>query len=1063
MATDRSMQVRLSLLVGDYVRNAQQASAATRSIGDAAEAPRSALDGLKTVGADLGRTMVTTAGVSAAAMAAWTANAFATGVAYNSLQQTAGSALETLMGSAAAATAQMEELTSFARTSPFPRQLWIQAQQTLIGFGVEAERIVPIFQALQDGVVAVGGSAQQIEEVVHILAQITTTGRVTGDELNELAYRGINAAELVGDAWGMSAAQLRDAVSQGTVDATSFIDALVEQMSTKYGGAAEGLRQTWVGALDRIAGATRDFGAVLAEPFVDPSGGGAAVDWANAVADAIRALEATARPAMELLSSRAQPALASAAEAAGKFAAALNEVDLIAIIDRVSEAAPALGAFAASAAAAGSASALSAIGMGGLASAISPVAAGVGTLAVLSPELRSALSDLLAALMPLIPPATDLAIELAALISSGAELAGSVLSVLAPALSGLVAAITPLVQFASGLAQILDAIPGPALAAAAGVLALTKVLVMLRSLSGSLAIGGALVGAFDKAEAGAKRAATAVGGFRNLLLGLGSAVVIGGITALIDGFSDTAEQLERVRSVSSAGLVEDLERLAATGESTGGLAQLFGDGADAAEGFARSLSIATATASSWSHWWNVSGNERDAAKESFRALDAALAETVRSGEDADAALRKLAAAYDLTDEQVKTLLEVLPQYTAEADRQAAAGRDAAAGADEYAEGLEALGDQAASTRMSLQDLTDQMQAQTDPVFAAIKATQDLAEAEANYSAAVQQHGASSEEARAAMLALLEAKSKAIGASSELAQVTGGELTPEMLALAESVGLTADDLLWLTGQVEDAADVSQDYADTIMDINGDITDSGGRMKVEMALVYSGMSESAAHWVVSTKRVIDDLMAAGWEYEDALAEVARRSGRSTASIEQGFEDARNAGLKFSDDYPAHISLTGTDEVLSAADIVQRRLDAISRTVTISFQYENFLPRGGARIPVSAEGRIARSPMLTWVAEAGHPESIISWDPKHRERSLSIWEETGRQIGAFSASTRFARPVMSTATPATASAGPEHFTADALIDLGGGITQVVEMHFRRHDRDLRRTTLQGTGAML
>src|SRR5690606_4943358 len=242
MAAERSMQVRLDLLVGDYVRNAEQASRATASIGDAAEKPRSALDRLKTVGVDLGRTMVAAAGVGAAALAGWTASAVTAGVAYNSLQQTAGSALETLMGSAEAAAAQMEQLAAFARTSPFPRQLWIQAQQTLIGFGVEAERIVPIFQALQDGVVAVGGSAQQIEEVVHILAQITTTGRVTADELNELAYRGINAAELVGDAWGMSAAQLRDSVSAGTVDATSFIDALVDQMSTRYGGAAEDLR-----------------------------------------------------------------------------------------------------------------------------------------------------------------------------------------------------------------------------------------------------------------------------------------------------------------------------------------------------------------------------------------------------------------------------------------------------------------------------------------------------------------------------------------------------------------------------------------------------------------------------------------------------------------------------------------------------------------------------------------------------------------------------------------------------------------------------------------------------
>lgn len=265
MAAERSMQVRLDLLVGDYVKNAERAGKATEGIAASVEKPASALDKIKDAGRDLGKTMVEAAGIGAAAVAAWTASAVSAGVAYNSLQQTAGSALETLMGSAEAASAQMEELVGFARTSPFPRQLWIQAQQTLIGFGVEAERVVPIFEALQDGVVAVGGSAQQIEEVVLILAKMSSVGKVTAEDLNELGVRGIDAATLVGDAWGMTAAQVRDSMSEGAIDATDFMDTLVAQMSDKYGGAAEGLRTTWVGALDRIAGATRDIGSVLAE------------------------------------------------------------------------------------------------------------------------------------------------------------------------------------------------------------------------------------------------------------------------------------------------------------------------------------------------------------------------------------------------------------------------------------------------------------------------------------------------------------------------------------------------------------------------------------------------------------------------------------------------------------------------------------------------------------------------------------------------------------------------------------------------------------------------------
>src|SRR5690606_24126727 len=188
------------------------------------------------------------------------------------------------------------------------------------------------------------------------------------------------------------------------------------------------------------------------------------------------------------------------------------------------------------------------------------------------------------------------------------------------------------------------------------------------------------------------------------------------------------------------------------------------------------------------------------------------------------------------------------------------------------------------------------------------------------------------------------------------------------------------------------------------------------------------------------------------------VAQRTNRSQSLIESGFEDARDAGLEFSDEYPAHISLTGVADVLNAADVVQRRLDAINRTVTISFQYENFVPRGGGRIPVSAEGRIARSPMLTWVAEAGHPESIISWDPKYRERSLQIWEETGRQLGAFSATTGAARPAM---TSSGGRAGPDHFMASAVIDPGEGVQQVGDIKFERHDRDLKRRATMGTGA--
>ena len=95
-----------------------------------------------------------------------------------------------------------------------------------------------------------------------------------------------------------------------------------------------------VGALDRIAGATRDIGSVLAEPFIDPQGGGAAVQWANDIADALRAFEAALRPAVEVLAQRAEPAFRAASEAMQRFSEYLKDLDLVAVLDHLSGAAP---------------------------------------------------------------------------------------------------------------------------------------------------------------------------------------------------------------------------------------------------------------------------------------------------------------------------------------------------------------------------------------------------------------------------------------------------------------------------------------------------------------------------------------------------------------------------------------------------------------------------------------------------------------------------------------------------------------------------------------------------
>lgn len=90
---------------------------------------------------------------------------------------------------------------------------------------------------------------------------------------------------------------------------------------------------------------------------------------------------------------------------------------------------------------------------------------------------------------------------------------------------------------------------------------------------------------------------------------------------------------------------------------------------------------------------------------------------------------------------------------------------------------------------ALQKLADQLQAQTDPVFALIKAQKDMRDSQAEYNEAVKEHGRNSQEAKDASLALAEASVRLTGAVAATAGTFNGQLTPELYAALQAAGLT----------------------------------------------------------------------------------------------------------------------------------------------------------------------------------------------------------------------------------------------------------------------------------
>lgn len=441
----------------------------------------------------LGRSAKASLQVAATAAAATTVgvaalgkNTLSTGLAYNAMQQNANAALKTMLGSQKAVNEQMEKLGKLAQNSPFSKATFISAQQQLIAFGVEVEKVIPLLDAMQNAVAASGGGSQQLADLAFVVAQIKAAGKITGQDLIQLGQRGINAAEIIGKAFGKSSAEVKAMISKNQIDADQAIDALTKGMMEKFGGATDAIKKQWSGAADRIKAANRDIGADLGKMFIDPAGGGRAVEWGNKLADVLRTFQKRLQEAQGGVEDFLSPAFKNISKGLDAANNALKKFDAAragAQLEKLTSYTPLIG---------GTTAALMTFALqpipviGQLASAMGPLTVGVAALIAASPELRKAGGAFGEAFKPgekilasTAKQLADLAIQLikdlSPALESGAKGLGTFLtniSPLAPALVSVLSALAPVVTAGAELASAFANLPTPVLAAVVALAAL---------------------------------------------------------------------------------------------------------------------------------------------------------------------------------------------------------------------------------------------------------------------------------------------------------------------------------------------------------------------------------------------------------------------------------------------------------------------------------------------------------------------------------------------------------------------------------------------------------------
>ena len=103
-------------------------------------------------------------------------------------------------------------------------------------------------------------------DVGRVLQQMSAAGKVTGEDLNQMADAGVNATKYLADHMGMSQEEIKKAVSDGKVSFEDFIGAVNEGT----GDLAKEMGQTLPAKLSNMKTSFSNFGAAVIEPFIGP-------------------------------------------------------------------------------------------------------------------------------------------------------------------------------------------------------------------------------------------------------------------------------------------------------------------------------------------------------------------------------------------------------------------------------------------------------------------------------------------------------------------------------------------------------------------------------------------------------------------------------------------------------------------------------------------------------------------------------------------------------------------------------------------------------------------------
>lgn len=147
----------------------------------------------------------------------------------------------------------MDDLDEFAKVTPFKTSGVIANAQKMMAMGWDPETIIDDLEIIGNAAAATGKLDTGLESIVRALSQIKTKGKLSTEELNQLAEAGIAAKAMLAEGLGYGTgdegiAKMTEDLEAGAIASNEAIAALLEGMK-RYDGMMESMANETVEGL----------------------------------------------------------------------------------------------------------------------------------------------------------------------------------------------------------------------------------------------------------------------------------------------------------------------------------------------------------------------------------------------------------------------------------------------------------------------------------------------------------------------------------------------------------------------------------------------------------------------------------------------------------------------------------------------------------------------------------------------------------------------------------------------------------------------------------------------